>query len=72
MSRPMIQKNGVIMAEQPQEPKVTLEQLLVSTLAMTDSVLKLCIAKGVFTDEEFKAQLGAERANYLAVLKQLH
>jgi hypothetical protein len=30
------------------------------------------IAKGVITDAEFKAQLGAERANYLAVLKRLH
>jgi hypothetical protein len=30
------------------------------------------IAKGVITDEEFKTQLGAERANYLAVLKRLH
>jgi hypothetical protein len=28
--------------------------------------------KGVFTNDEFKAQLGAERANYLAVLKRLH
>ena len=52
------------MAEQPQEQKVTLEQLVVSTLAMTDALSKLCIAKGVFTDDEFKAQLGTERASY--------
>ena len=58
------------MAEQPQE-KVTLEELIVSTLAMTDSLAKLCIAKGLFTDDEFKAQLEAERAAYIAILKKL-
>ncbi len=45
---------------------VTLEELVVSNLAMTDALAKLMIAKGVITDEEFKTQLGAERANYLA------
>ncbi len=29
------------------------------------------IAKGIITDQEFKAQVSAERANYLAVLKRL-
>jgi hypothetical protein len=53
------------MAEQT---KVTLDELMLSTLAMTDALAKLLIAKGVITDEEFKAQLSAERANYLAVL----
>ena len=43
---------------------------MVSTLATTDPLSKLLIAKGVITDAEFKAQLGAERANYL-VLKRL-
>lgn len=52
--------------------KVTLEELIVSTLAMTDATVKLLIAKGVFTDDDFKAQLSTERANYLAVLKRLH
>jgi hypothetical protein len=33
---------------------------------MTDALAKLMIAKGVITDGEFKAQLGTERANYLA------
>ncbi|HME59630.1 MAG TPA: hypothetical protein VKH62_00110 [Candidatus Binatia bacterium] len=44
---------------------------MVSTLAMTDALGKLMIAKGVIKDEEFKTQLSAERANYLAVLKRL-
>ena len=59
------------MAAETKTDKVTLEELMVSTLAMTDAVTKLLIAKGVFTDEEFKTQLSAERANYLAVLKRL-
>jgi hypothetical protein len=60
------------MANEISEPTVTLEELMVSTLAMTDAAVKLLIAKGVFTDEEFKVQLGAEKVNYLAVLKRLH
>jgi hypothetical protein len=60
------------MAEETKTDKVTLEELMVSTLAMADATVKLSIAKGVFTDDEFKAQLSAERANYLAVLKRLH
>jgi hypothetical protein len=41
-------------------------------ITMMDALTKLLIAKGVFTDEEFKTQLSAERSNYLAVLKRLH
>lgn len=50
--------------------KLTLEELMVSTLAMTDATVKVLIAKGVFTHDEFKTQLSTERANYLAVLKR--
>ena len=60
------------MADEIKTDKVTLEELMVSTLAMTDAAVKLLIQKGVFTDEEFKAQLGTERANYMAFLKRLH
>jgi len=60
------------MADEIKTDKVTLEELMVSTLAMTDAAVKLLIQKVVFTDEEFKAQLGTERANYMAVLKRLH
>ena len=59
------------MADETRTDKVTLEELMMSTLAMTDAVTKLLIAKGIITDEEFKTQLSAERANYLAVLKRL-
>lgn len=49
-----------------------IEELIVSTLAMTDALAKLLIVRGIITDDEFKVQLSAERANYLAVLKGLH
>jgi predicted transcriptional regulator len=55
-----------------EETKVTLEELMVTNLAMSDATAKLLIKKGVFTVEEFAARLGAERATYLAVLKRLH
>jgi hypothetical protein len=42
---------------------VTLEELMVSTLAMTDALAKLMIAKGIITDEDFKTELSGERAN---------
>ena len=63
---------GAIMAKETKGHRVTLEQLMVSTLAMTDAMIKLLIRKGIFTDAEFKDQLGTERANYLAVMKRLH
>jgi hypothetical protein len=52
-----------------EETKITLKGLVI--LAMTDALAKLSIAKSIITDEEFKTQLGAERANYLAVLERL-
>jgi hypothetical protein len=61
-----------IMADELKNDKVTLEELMVSTLAMTDALAKVLIAKGVITDAEFKSQLTTERANYLAVMKRLH
>ncbi len=60
------------MAYETKEQTVTLQELMVSTLAMTDATVKLLIEKGVFTDTEFKAKLETERANYLAGLKRLH
>ena len=44
---------------------------MVSSLAMTDALAKLLVAKGIITENEFKAQLSAERANYLAVLQRM-
>ena len=60
------------MVDEPKSDRVTLEELMVSTLAMTDAAVKLLIQKGIITDAEFKAQLSTERTNYLAVLKRMH
>jgi hypothetical protein len=48
---------------------VTLTELMVSTLAMTDALAKLLIEKGVITDAEFKKKLGEETRTYQAILK---
>ena len=55
-----------------QEQKLTLEDLMISTLAMTDAAVKLLIQKGLFSEEEFRTQLGSDRAHYIAILKRLH
>jgi hypothetical protein len=60
------------MADETKKETITLEQLMVSNLAMSDATVKLLIEKGVFTDAEFKTKLDTEKANYLAVLKRLH
>ena len=60
------------MADETKTDRVTLEELMVSTLAMTDALAKILIAKGVITDTEFKAQVATEKANYIAVLNRLH
>jgi hypothetical protein len=60
------------MPDETPEKKITMEELMVSTLAMTDAAVKLLIQKGLITDAEFKAQLSTELANYLAVLKRMH
>jgi len=58
------------MADETKGDRVTLEQLMVSTLAMTDAAIKPLIKRGLFTDAEFKAQLGTEPVNYFAPLKR--
>src|SRR5262245_1275891 len=49
------------MAELDKRP-VTLEELLVSSLAQTDALAKLLIEKGVITREEFMQKISGERA----------
>ncbi len=46
---------------------VTLQELLVTSLAQTDAVAKLLIGKGVFTQDEFMEKIKAERATYQAM-----
>jgi hypothetical protein len=50
------------MAEPDREP-VTMEELLVSSLAQTVALAKLLIEKGLITREEFMQKIAKERAN---------
>jgi hypothetical protein len=56
------------MTELDKDKAVSLEELMVSTLAMADAVTKLLIEKGVISEAEFKEQLLKERATYQALL----
>ncbi len=49
---------------------VTLQELVVSSLAQTDDVAKLLIEKGVFTQDEFMEKIKAERATYQAMFQK--
>ncbi len=57
------------MAELDKGKTVSLEELIVSTLAMTDALAKLLIEKGVITQAEFTQKLLEERAIYQRILK---
>lgn len=58
------------MATEDKGGTVTLQELLVSSLAQTDTVAKLLIEKGVITQEEFMEKIKTERATYQAVFRQ--
>ncbi len=49
---------------------VTLQELLVTSLAQTDAVAKLLIEKGVITQDEFMEKIKAERATYQPMFRQ--
>jgi len=50
---------------------VTIQELLVTSLAQTDAVSKLLIEKGVFTQDEFIEKIKAERAGYQAIMRKM-
>jgi len=50
---------------------VTMQELLVSSLAQTDALTKLLIEKGLITEDEFTKHLSAERAGYQAMLQRM-
>jgi hypothetical protein len=56
-----------IMAEPDKEP-VTMQELLVSSLAQTDALAKLLIGKGLITREEFMQKISEERGTYQKLL----
>jgi hypothetical protein len=60
-------KWGSTMAEPDKRP-VTVEELLVSSLAQTDALAKLLIEKGLITREEFMQKISEERATYQRLL----
>jgi hypothetical protein len=54
---------------EPDKRPVTLEELLVSSLAQTDALAKLLIEKGLITREEFMQKLSEEWARYQKIIK---
>jgi len=50
---------------------VTMQELLVSSLATADALTKLLIEKGLITQDEFMQKLSAERAGYQAMLGKM-
>ena len=56
------------MAE-PDKRRVTMEELLVSSLAQTGALAKLLIEKGLITREEFMQKISEETATYQTLLK---
>jgi hypothetical protein len=52
------------MAKVEKNPPVNLQELIVSSLAMSDALAKLLIEKGLITQEEFMRKLSQERATY--------
>ena len=47
---------------------VSIEELLVSSLAQTDALAKLLIEKGIITQPEFMAKIAQERTTYQRML----
>jgi hypothetical protein len=53
---------------EPDKRPVTLEELLVSSLAQTDALAKVLIEKGLITRQEFMEKISQERATYQKLL----
>jgi hypothetical protein len=52
------------MAKLAKTHPVSLQELIVSSLAMSDALAKLLIEKGLITQDEFMRRLSEERATY--------
>jgi len=59
------------MAELDKGGTVSLQELVVSSLAQTDAVAKLLIEKGLITQDEFIEKIKAERATYQGMLQKM-
>ena len=60
-----------MMATLDKQGVVTMQELLVSSLATADAVAKLLIKKGLITQAEFTKQLSTDRAVYQAMLRKV-
>jgi site-specific recombinase len=58
------------MAEPDKKP-VTMEELLVSSLAQPDALAKLLIENGLISREEFMRKISEERATYQKLLNPI-
>jgi hypothetical protein len=56
------------MATADKNQPVTIQELLVSSLAQSDALAKLLIKKGIITLEEFLQKISEERATYQKLL----
>jgi ParB-like chromosome segregation protein Spo0J len=56
------------MAKLDKTHPVNLQELIVSSLAMADALVKLLIEKGFVTQDEFMRKLSEERATYQRLL----
>ena len=59
------------MATQNIEGMATLEELMVSSLAMADTLAKLLIEKGLITEKEFMSRLSTEKATHKRLLQKV-
>jgi len=59
------------MATVDKQEVVTMQELLVSSLAQSDKLTKLLIEKGLITEAEFTKQLSTDRAVYQAMFKKV-
>jgi len=50
---------------------VTMQELLISSLATADPLTKLLIEKGLITQAEFMQKLSAERVGYQEMLQRM-
>jgi len=59
------------MATVDKQGVVTMQELMVSSLAQSDALAKLLIEKELITEAEFMQKLSAERATYQAMLRKV-
>lgn len=59
------------MATPAKQTAVSMEELMVASLATADALAKLLIEKGIITQADLMQKLTLERASYQAMLKKM-